>query len=477
MSLIVGVAKETAEGERRVAVTPKAVELLTRLGAEVWIEKGAGYESGFPDPEYDAKGVHWASSAAEIREKARVLLCVRAPEPQGLDERHAVIGFCDPLSEPHRAAAFADTGATLFSVELIPRITRAQSMDALSSMASIAGYKAVIFAAGALPRMFPLMMTAAGTIAAARALILGAGVAGLQAIATARRLGAVVMGYDVRPAVKEQIESLGAKFLQITIEGSGEGEGGYARQLTEAQIRSQREQMATALREMDVVITTAAVPGKKAPILLTKEMVRGWPPVRSWWTSPPSAAAIASSRNRERPSWIAASPSLGRSTYLRACPTTRARCMPATWWRFSRIWSRISSCTSIPTTKSCATHWSRKGKGGPSEGAGASRIGGECMSTEIELSIYVFILAGFLGLELVQRVSPLLHSPLMSLTNAVSAISVVGAILITGSGEATVLSKVLGVVAVTFSTINIVAGFLITDRMLKMFRKEGKKAK
>ncbi|MBV6434059.1 MAG: NAD(P) transhydrogenase subunit alpha part 1 [Bryobacteraceae bacterium] len=278
MSLIVGVAKETAEGERRVAVTPKAVELLTRLGAEVWIEKGAGYESGFPDPEYDAKGVHWASSAAEIREKARVLLCVRAPEPQGLDERHAVIGFCDPLSEPHRAAAFADTGATLFSVELIPRITRAQSMDALSSMASIAGYKAVILAAGALPRMFPLMMTAAGTIAAARALILGAGVAGLQAIATARRLGAVVMGYDVRPAVKEQIESLGAKFLQITIEGSGEGEGGYARQLTEAQIRSQREQMATALREMDVVITTAAVPGKKAPILLTKEMVRGMAP-------------------------------------------------------------------------------------------------------------------------------------------------------------------------------------------------------
>jgi len=259
-------------------VTPKAVELLTKLGAEVWLEKGAGYDSGFPDPEYDAKGVHWVSSAAEVREKAQVLLCVRAPEPQGLDARHAVIGFCDPLSEPHRAAAFAESGATLFSVELIPRITRAQSMDALSSMASIAGYKAVILAAGALPRMFPLMMTAAGTIAAARVLILGAGVAGLQAIATARRLGAVVMGYDVRSAVKEQIESLGAKFLQITIEGSGEGEGGYARQLTEAQIRNQREQMAAALREMDVVITTAAVPGKKAPILLTKEMVRGMAP-------------------------------------------------------------------------------------------------------------------------------------------------------------------------------------------------------
>jgi NAD(P) transhydrogenase subunit alpha len=278
LALTVGVAKETVPGERRVAVTPKAVELLTKLGAEVWLEKGAGYEAGFPDPEYDAKGVHWAASAAEVREKAQVVLCVRVPEPQGFDARHAVIGFCDPLSEPHRAAAFAESGAMLFSVELIPRITRAQSMDALSSMASIAGYKAVILAAGTLPRMFPLMMTAAGTLAAAKVLILGAGVAGLQAIATARRLGAVVMGYDVRSAVKEQIESLGAKFLQITIEGSGEGEGGYARQLTEAQIRSQREQMATALREMDVVITTAAVPGKKAPILLTKEMVRGMAP-------------------------------------------------------------------------------------------------------------------------------------------------------------------------------------------------------
>lgn len=163
-------------------------------------------------------------------------------------------------------------------MELIPRITRAQSMDALSSMASIAGYKAVILAAEALPRMFPMMMTAAGTIPAARILVLGAGVAGLQAIATARRLGGVVMGYDVRSAVKEQIESLGAKFLEIRIDGSGEGEGGYARQLTDAQIRSQREQMANALREQDVVITTAAVPGRKAPILLTKEMVQAMPP-------------------------------------------------------------------------------------------------------------------------------------------------------------------------------------------------------
>jgi len=268
------VLKETAAGERRVAMTPKVVDLLTKLGVDVMVERGAGVEAGFPDADYESKGVRLAATAADLRSASDILLTVRVPGPQGLTAKNSVIGFCDPLSEPRAAAAIAETGASLFSVELIPRITRAQSMDALSSMASIAGYKAVIIAAEAMPRMFPMMMTAAGTIPAAKVLIIGAGVAGLQAIATARRLGAVVLGYDVRAAVKEQIESLGAKFLSITIEGSGEGQGGYAKQLTDAQLQSQRDQMAAALKDMDVVITTAAVPGRKAPILLTKEMVR-----------------------------------------------------------------------------------------------------------------------------------------------------------------------------------------------------------
>jgi NAD(P) transhydrogenase subunit alpha len=184
-----------------------------------------------------------------------------------------VIGLADPLSDPQLAAQYAQAGATLFSLELVPRITRAQSMDVLSSMASIAGYKAVLLAASALPRLFPMMSTAAGTVPPARVLVIGAGVAGLQAIATARRLGAVVSGYDVRAAVKEQIESLGAKFVSITIGASGEGQGGYARALTDEEIRSQREQMAAVLKEQDVVITTAAVPGRKAPILVTRDMV------------------------------------------------------------------------------------------------------------------------------------------------------------------------------------------------------------
>ena len=258
-------------------MAPRAMDLVNKMGAQLWFERGAGVEAGFLDQEYEAKGAHLANSAAEVRDNAQVLLQVRVHDAGVYTSRHTVIGFCDPLSDPRLALQIAQRGATLVSMELVPRITRAQSMDALSSMASIAGYKAVLLAADALPRMFPLMMTAAGTIPAARVLVIGAGVAGLQAIATARRLGAVVSGYDVRSAVKEQIESLGAKFVNITIEQSGEGQGGYAKALDEEGYRKQREQMGIVMREQDVVITTAAVPGRKAPLLVTREMVRQMP--------------------------------------------------------------------------------------------------------------------------------------------------------------------------------------------------------
>jgi H+-translocating NAD(P) transhydrogenase subunit alpha len=277
LALIVGVLKETFPQERRVALTPKAFDVLKKLNAEVWIEKDAGAEAGIPDADYSAKGAH-IGTAAEVREHASILLHVRVPLPEGLSG-HTSIGFCDPLSNPDLAAKFAAAGATLFSMELVPRISRAQSMDALSSMASIAGYKAVIVAADTLPRLLPMMTTAAGTIPPARILVIGAGVAGLQAIATARRLGAVVSGFDVRAAVKEQIESLGAKFVNINLGGAkAEGEGGYAKALDEDALRLQREQMAAFMREQDVVITTAAIPGKRSPILITREMVYAMAP-------------------------------------------------------------------------------------------------------------------------------------------------------------------------------------------------------
>ncbi len=281
MPLRIGVLRETAPGERRVAMAPRAMDLLVKSGVEFLVERGAGEASGIPDREYEEKGARIAASRGEVFAGASVIVQVRAglSPADAVGREQALIGFADPLSEPGACAALAERGVTVFAMELMPRITRAQSMDALSSMATIAGYKAVIMAADRLPRMFPLLMTAAGTIAPARVFVLGAGVAGLQAIATARRLGAVVSAYDVRPAVKEQVESLGAKFVPLELTpAEAEDKGGYAKALGEDFYRRQRELLTAVLRQHDVVITTAAVPGKRAPVLLTAEMVAGMPP-------------------------------------------------------------------------------------------------------------------------------------------------------------------------------------------------------
>jgi NAD(P) transhydrogenase subunit alpha len=283
--MIVGVVKETFPGEARVALVPAGVQQLTRAGIEVLVEPGVGVAAGYNDDAYADKGAALAADRAEVWRRADVMLQVRAlganPERGAADLEHmrsgqTVIGACEPLTELDAATEVAKTGATLFSMEMMPRITRAQSMDILSSMATIAGYKAVLLAADALPKMFPMMMTAAGTLAAARVFVVGAGVAGLQAIASARRLGAVVHAYDVRPAVREQVESLGGKFVELELDtDSAEDAGGYAKELGEDFYTKQREMMLEVVADSDVVITTAAIPGKKAPILVTREMVEG----------------------------------------------------------------------------------------------------------------------------------------------------------------------------------------------------------
>src|SRR3954453_18867220 len=281
MALTVGVVAESAPGERRVAIVPASLGVLNKTGVEFLMERGAGGRAGFPDSEYIEKGVRLAPRE-EVFQAADVLLQGRAPgaNPESGDSDlrlmrrgQTVIGFGEPLTAADAARSLAERGVTFLAMELMPRITRAQSMDALSSMATIAGYKAVMIAADALPRMFPMLMTAAGTVAPARVLVIGAGVAGLQAIATARRLGAVVSGYDIRAAVKEQIESLGARFLVLNIESAAaEDKGGYAKAMDEDFYRRQREALGDVLAEQNVVITTAAVPGRKAPILITREM-------------------------------------------------------------------------------------------------------------------------------------------------------------------------------------------------------------
>jgi NAD(P) transhydrogenase subunit alpha len=285
--MIVGVVKESFPGERRVALVPAVAPAMTKAGSEVWLEAGAGLAAGFPDQEYQDKGVNVISERSQVLEKADAVLQVRTwganPDEGKADlEYHrsgqVIIGCAEPLTPGEAITGLAEKGVALFGMELIPRITRAQSMDVLSSMASISGYQAVLLAGEALPKMFPMMMTAAGTIKPSRVFVIGAGVAGLQAIATARRLGAMVQAYDLRPAVKEQVESLGAKFVELPLEtGDAEGKGGYAKAMDEEFYRKQRELMTRVLAESDVVITTAAVPGKKAPILVTEEMVKAMP--------------------------------------------------------------------------------------------------------------------------------------------------------------------------------------------------------
>jgi NAD(P) transhydrogenase subunit alpha len=276
----VGIPKESWPGETRVAVIPAAVPGLLKAGLEVAVESGAGTAAGFIDEMYRAQGATLVARSDLFR-SSDIVLQVRATpaDSSSLRSGQAVIGFADPLGAPQAIRALAPTGVNLFSMELMPRITRAQSMDALSSMATIAGYKGVLLAADALPRMFPMLMTAAGTISPARVFIMGAGVAGLQAISTARRLGAKVEAYDVRPAVKEQVQSLGAKFVELPLDSAdAEDKGGYAKAQDEAFYKRQREMMLKVVAASDVVITTALIPGKPAPILLTTEMVDAMAP-------------------------------------------------------------------------------------------------------------------------------------------------------------------------------------------------------
>jgi len=278
----IGVLKETFPGERRVALTPNLIPTLTKAGHQIIVETSAGEAAGFLDSQYAEKGAIIAPRSDVFT--AELLLQVRGlganPDAGRADLDHferfqTLIAMCDPLSQPQLAKEIADRGVTLFSLELMPRITRAQSMDVLSSMATVAGYRAVLLGATALAKMFPMMTTAAGTITPAKVFVMGAGVAGLQAIASARRLGAQVSATDVRAAVREQVQSLGAKFVETPVEaGKAEGTGGYAKALDEESYQKQREAMSKVVAESDVVITTAAIPGRKAPILVTAEMVK-----------------------------------------------------------------------------------------------------------------------------------------------------------------------------------------------------------
>ena len=286
--MIVGVPRESYPGECRVALVPSVIANLKKAGLDVVVEQNAGLEAGYPDAEYIAKGATVAPDRAEVFRTADIIvqvLCYGSNDKTGQADvplyrpGQLLVGFLRPLGQLDTVQDIARAGVASFAVELMPRITRAQSMDALSSMATVCGYKAVLIAANMLPRLYPMMTTAAGTIPPARVLVIGAGVAGLQAIATARRLGAVTSAYDLRPAVKEQVQSLGARFVELPIEAqNAQDSGGYAQAQDESFYNRQRELLARVVAESDVVITAAVIPGKTSPVLITREMVAGMAP-------------------------------------------------------------------------------------------------------------------------------------------------------------------------------------------------------
>ncbi len=334
-----GVPRETYPGERRVALIPAAIEPLHKLGLEVSLEAGAGHQAGYPDQAYRDAGVEIVEDRSALF-AADMIVQVRSAganregfqaDSARMREGQVVIGMADPLGEAASIDALAKQGVTLFALELIPRITRAQSMDVLSSMATVAGYHAVLLAATKLPKMFPMLMTAAGTLAAAKVFVIGGGVAGLQAIATARRLGGIVSAYDVRPAVREQVESLGAKFVEMELEtDAAEGQGGYAKAMGEEFYTKQRELMAEIVAQSDVVVSTAAIPGKPSPLLITAMQFAAWcqEALSLIWQQREAATAnfprqIPKWSKRELPLW-------GPPTSRARFPIMPARCMPRT---------------------------------------------------------------------------------------------------------------------------------------------------
>jgi H+-translocating NAD(P) transhydrogenase subunit alpha len=274
----IGVPKETAAGEHRVALVPEVVSKLQAKGLDVLVQSGAGEGALLSDEQFTEAGATISTDAGEIW-RSDIVVTVAPPDPEtirGLGQGSLLIGFLAPLTAPQTTKALSDAGATAFAMEAIPRISRAQAMDALSSQANVGGYKAVLLASEEIGRFFPMLMTAAGTIPPAKVLVLGVGVAGLQALATAKRLGARTTGYDVRPEVAEQVESLGAQWLDLGLEASGEG--GYARELTDEERAKQQQALTDAIKGFDVVITTALVPGRPAPKLVTAEAIEGMKP-------------------------------------------------------------------------------------------------------------------------------------------------------------------------------------------------------
>lgn len=510
----IGVPKEITPGERRVATTPEVVGHLKKLGFSVIVETGAGEEASFSDDAYVAAGAEIAPNAAAVWSEADIVLKVRAPsdaEIEQLRRGQILISFLAPAQNPQLLEKLAAKGVTALAVEGIPRISRAQKLDALSSMANIAGYRAVVEAAQHFGRFFMGQITAAGKVPPAKVLVIGAGVAGLSAIGTAKGLGAIVRAFDTRPAVKEQVESMDAEFLTVDIQEEGEGAGGYAKEMSKAFIEAEMALFREQAKEVDIIITTALIPGKPAPKLVTRDMVESMKPGsvivdlaaeqggNCELTVPGQLVEHAGVKiigYTDMPSRMPAQSSQMYATNLRhlladMCPAKDGNVVVdmddevvrgATVVKDGEItWPppppRISVAPQQqPAPAAAPAKPAEKPRPkwlGPlvTFGLGALVLFGVGLVAPPSFMAHftVFVLACFVGYMVIWNVTPALHTPLMSVTNAISSIIIIGALLQISSSVPAI--KWSAAVAVLITAINIAGGFAVTRRMLAMFRK------
>ena len=533
--MLVGIVREIGLGERRVAATPETTRRLLKLGFEVVVEEGAGELASFQDADFVSAGATIAASAHEIWTKADIILKVRPPattedgthEAELLREGATLVSFIWPGKNPELLALLAGRKATVLAMDLIPRITRAQKMDALSSMANIAGYRSVIEAASFFGRFFTGQMTAAGQVPPAKVLVIGAGVAGLAAIGAARSLGAVVRAFDTRPGVKEQVESLGAEFLELSYEEEGAGEGGYAREMSPLFIAAEMALFAEQARDVDIIITTALIPGKPAPILLSTQLVESMKKgsvivdlaaenggncavtqpdqvithrgvtVIGFVDLPSRLAPTASQLYGTNLCHMLADMGGGKTWHvdLEDEVIRGALVMHAGeiyWPRRMEKKEEAAPLSKRPSVRPSA-HPSvgpaslrtrpaieTKAKGGHGgvdrpqrawpllAGAVLILVASRLAPSEFLEHLTVFVLACFVGWQVVWNVTPALHTPLMSVTNAISGIILVGGML-SVAGPLGAPATILGLLALSFAAINVAGGFLVTNRMLRMF--------
>ncbi len=539
----VGIVREVGLGERRVAATPETTKRLIKLGFEVQVESGAGELASFRDEDYEAAGATLAKASRDVWATSDLMLKVRPPDKTADGDHEAdlvregsfLVSFIWPSKNPELLARLATRKATVLAMDQIPRITRAQKMDALSSMANIAGYRSVIEAASFFGRFFTGQMTAAGKVPPAKVMVIGAGVAGLAAIGAARSLGAIVRAFDTRPGVKEQVESMGAEFLELDYQEDGSGEGGYAKEMSPAFIAAEMALFAAQAREVDIIITTALIPGKPAPVLITTDMVESMRPgsvivdlaaenggncalthpekvtthrgvtIIGFVDLPSRLAPTASQLYGSNLCHLLADMGGGKAWHVDlddevirgalimnegeicwpppklapkippAPPSKRPSTRPVSK-RESGAPKGAPQADPKPKERGASHGHGHHGPARPSPlwpmvaGAAVIALASHFAPPAFVAHLTVFVLACFVGYMVVWNVTPALHTPLMSVTNAVSGIILVGGML-NVSGPLSSPATILGAAALLLAAINVAGGFLVTQRMLKMFAK------